>query len=389
MGILRIYLALCVVAAHSNRFGFWPMHSGHEAVQIFFMISGFYMELVYEKYRSVREFYLSRSLRIFLPYWTVLALILVVSVILGVCSGNWAELEPFRHFRDSNGVAGVVLAGISNFTIFLQDAVMFLKDTGKGLVFTHDVRAGGDRPLWYYLVIPQAWSVSVELQFYLVMPLLARLKNHWLLLLILLSTAARIYVYEGLHWKDDPWTYRFSAFEVSFFMLGMLACRFWKQRRALFDRLTPFGESRKASAMAVRFGGILLACLISKLLVVACGKWIDRTYVELVLAAGWAVMLPLLFSLSRKDGTDRWIGELSYPVYLVHYFIIGLITLALGHPDLTNFAGEPHGYQLNPWTGVIAAVLSLAAAAILNKTLFEKLERLRHLQIRKATEPVK
>jgi peptidoglycan/LPS O-acetylase OafA/YrhL len=120
----------------------------------------------------------------------------------------------------------------------------------------------------------------------------------------------------------------------------------------------------------------------SKLLVVALAKWIDRAYIDLVMAAAWALVLPALFSLSRKDGLDRWIGELSYPVYLVHFFIIGLLELAL-HTGLTNFAAEPLSWQLHPWTGTLAAILSIAVAALLNRTLFGGLEKLRHRKIAK------
>ncbi len=379
MGILRIYLALCVVAAHSTRIAFWPMHTGHEAVQIFFMISGFYMELVYDKYATVREFYTSRALRIFLPYWVVLASVVGLSVLLGLMSGNWAELAPYGHFRDTNGVAGVTLAGISNVTIFFQDTLMFLRDGGGGLAFASDFRADAN-PLWYFLLIPQAWSISVELQFYLLVPLLAKLRDKWLVTILLLSMAARLYVYEGLGWKHDPWTSRFTPFEISFFLLGILACRFWKRRRAFFERLETLGESKRI----LRYGAILLVCLASKLLVVALAKWFDRAYVDLVMAAVWALVLPALFSLSRKDGLDRWIGELSYPVYLVHFFIIGLLELAL-HTGLTNFAAEPLSWQLHPWTGTLAAILSIAVAALLNRTLFGGLEKLRHRKIAAAT----
>jgi len=379
MGILRIYLALCVVAAHSTRIAFWPMHTGHEAVQIFFMISGFYMELVYDKYATVREFYTSRALRIFLPYWVVLAVIVGGSVLLGVVSGNWAELAPYGHFRETNGIAGVTMAAISNVTIFLQDALMFLQDSGGGLAFTSDFRSLTN-PLWYFLLIPQAWSISVELQFYLLVPLLAKLRDKWLLALIVLSLAARLYVYEGLGWKHDPWTSRFTPFEISFFLLGILACRFWKRRRAFFDRLAVHGESNRI----LRYGGIVIFCLASKLLVIGLSKWLDRAYVDLAMAASWAVVLPALFSLSRKDGLDRWIGELSYPVYLVHFFIIGLLELAL-HQVLTNFGAEPLSWQLNPWTGTLAAVMSITVAILLNHTLFAGLEKLRHRKIAAAT----
>jgi peptidoglycan/LPS O-acetylase OafA/YrhL len=58
MGILRVYLALCVIAAHSHRVLPWRMHDGRQAVQIFYIISGFYMAMVLStRYSSARDLY--------------------------------------------------------------------------------------------------------------------------------------------------------------------------------------------------------------------------------------------------------------------------------------------------------------------------------------------
>jgi hypothetical protein len=149
MGTLRLYLALCVIASHTNRIAFFPMHSGDQAVQIFFMVSGFYMELVYEKYRSAGAFYLSRAQRIFFPYWTILAGILLVSLTLGLSMKNWGEITPYLNAAERNGSGGIWLAGISNFSIFGQDAVYFLgAESGQSLAFTPDFRSSS-HPLWH------------------------------------------------------------------------------------------------------------------------------------------------------------------------------------------------------------------------------------------------
>jgi peptidoglycan/LPS O-acetylase OafA/YrhL len=38
-----------------------------------------------------------------------------------------------------------------------------------------------------------------------------------------------------------------------------------------------------------------------------------------------ALSLPFLFAASKSNPLDRWIGELSYPLYLVHGLTIGLV----------------------------------------------------------------
>ena len=75
MGALRLYLALCVVADHSGAFPF-PTHSGTQAVQLFFLISGFHMSLVQGRYPTAAGFWRSRFLRIFPATWVALAVAL-------------------------------------------------------------------------------------------------------------------------------------------------------------------------------------------------------------------------------------------------------------------------------------------------------------------------
>src|SRR5262245_23622024 len=96
VGYLRTYLALCVIAAHSNDIFPWSTHDGRQAVQIFFCISGFYMAMIISgRYRSVREFYISRWLRIFGPYYAILIMVILWSTVCGLLFGNWLSLTAY------------------------------------------------------------------------------------------------------------------------------------------------------------------------------------------------------------------------------------------------------------------------------------------------------
>src|SRR5258707_6135921 len=108
MGILRIYLALCVVAAHSGvNILPWPMHTSVEAVETFFLISGFYMSLISTKYETATEFYASRFLRIFVPYYVILGIVIIASIITGFIAGNWLVLAPYLSYSPAqNGLLG-------------------------------------------------------------------------------------------------------------------------------------------------------------------------------------------------------------------------------------------------------------------------------------------
>ena len=138
MGILRLYLALCVVAVHAGSGGsllWWLIHDGQQAVQAFFVISGFYMAMVVSNYKSAKTFYLSRAWRIFVPYYIILVATILVSVAFGLLDDRWLLLKPYTdNTSKHNGVAGIVLAAGTNITIFGQDLVMFLSHPSDELI---------------------------------------------------------------------------------------------------------------------------------------------------------------------------------------------------------------------------------------------------------------
>src|SRR4051812_1810715 len=90
MGLLRFLLASSVVFSHLGTVAGLDLIGGWRAVQVFFMVSGFYMALVLDtKYRdlSYRGFISSRALRIFPAYYLMMgsiALHVGISYLRGV-----------------------------------------------------------------------------------------------------------------------------------------------------------------------------------------------------------------------------------------------------------------------------------------------------------------
>lgn len=370
MGQLRLYLALCVVAAHSNAIFPWPTAGAREAVQIFFIVSGFYMQLVFGKYKTIGEFYASRALRIFVPYYTVLGLVMAASLISGwISSKHWIAFEHFATSPlEKNGLAGVALTSLSNLTIFFQDWILFLQqDAGESLHFTKNVFRS-DTPLYEYLLIPQAWSVGLELTFYLFVPFLARLKTPALTGLCLISLAARIGGYEALGLRHDPWTYRFFPFELALFGFGMLACRTYAAGggyRIPWDMRTPARYAVGAVALWALFA--LMATAVSMAAVRT-----SLTYAVLASYLVWAALLPTLFRTFRDSSMDREIGELSYPIYLLHLALIVFLRIALKELQIPKI-----------YLGILSGIASVATAALLYHYILKPLEMARHRLARK------
>ena len=320
MGFLRIYLALCVVQAHAGLFIPVNAPTGRHAVALFFIISGFYMEMVLsDRYKTIRDFYASRWLRISVPYYFHLAAIVLLSVASGLIFSQWLSLsgfasDPFSH----NGPAGIFLASLTNLTVFGQDIVLFLRDNAGG-----DLRFTGDfsrhpAPLYNYLVIPQCWSISIELTFYLLAPFLHRLKTLPLALLLAGSLSARLVAYNFMGLDHDPWLYRFMPFELALFVAGMLGWRFACCVESGIGKASPPG----------RFGylGICLLVLSAGHFFTgfswAIGSRIGQANAEIVLILLSMPLIVLAFHFTRSHFLDRVVGELSYPIYLNHLFIV-------------------------------------------------------------------
>jgi len=183
MGMLRLLLAVSVVLTHTG--AAYSLAGGRIAVQLFYMISGFLISYVLHKdatYASTRRFYLARALRIFPPYYAVAAVVLVLFIL---------ERDRLRQFTELP--AGLqAFMGAVNLTIFGQDWTSFMANPTGGL------------PLHKFLLVPQAWTLGLELSFYLLAPFIVR-RRGVLVGLLCASLAARAWGWR-LGLDHDPWS---------------------------------------------------------------------------------------------------------------------------------------------------------------------------------------
>ena len=367
MGILRVYLALCVVADHAGTVFPWQMHNGSQAVQIFYIISGFYMAMVLSdhRYAKPRDFYLSRFLRIFPPYWIALLATLVTSVAGGLFFNRWLLLRAYvSHPFGNNGTAGVLLAGLSNVTLVGQDWIMFLQnDPGQSLRFTANFWNNA-HPLWHYLVIPQCWSIGVELTFYAFAPYLNRARSLWLAGIALGAFAARLLAYRYLGLAHDPWSYRFFPFEISLFLFGMLGYRLYVRTKP--HHPSPRWRSISLPSYVIGAAALLLVCYLH-LRVVACLAHFMQPELALLATYPFSILaMPVLFFAFGSQKLDRVIGELSYPIYLIHYIVIIVVITVLGYSGV------------NIQTGISSALVSILLSILFYRGFIARLDRKRH-----------
>ena len=220
--------------------------------------------------------------------------------------------------------------------------------------------AFGDRHSVHLLLIPPIWTLSLELVFYALCPLLIRAKSSTLWLIVAIAFAARAIGY-SLGLDDNPWHARFIGFEMAYFVLGILAFRDGPRLRGIWG----IALIAALFAFAVWFNELVKAVPLPNV-------YNREDYVHsLLFYALLLVTLRTLFEFTRTSAVDRYLGEYSYPVYLLHYIFV----IVLVH------SGVAEGWGVNPGRLVIA--LTLMHAALLIQFVQLPIDRYRHRAFRR------
>lgn len=150
MGLLRLLLAFSVVLGHGAGYANLIFVNGSAAVFCFFMISGFYIALLLDTVYMGRlvAFYINRVLRLYPAYFFVLLIAIVYR------EAAVGDLSAFF----ISGIEHKSWAVVSNFLFFGMDYLRF-----------NAVSEFGYPANWR--IIPQAWSLDVEIMFYVIAPL--------------------------------------------------------------------------------------------------------------------------------------------------------------------------------------------------------------------------
>jgi peptidoglycan/LPS O-acetylase OafA/YrhL len=191
---------------------------------------------------------------------------------------------------------------VSNWTMVgLDIESLFYFKADAGFFFLPEVANGAS---WAgdFHTIGQAWSIGVEIWFYLLAPFLVALRSRWIVLIGLASIVLKSVMptWDG--------AYFFFPAQLCFFIAGMLLHRAYVTKS--------FGKLDR------RIGYAALT-LVMTLLVFY--DWLPKPTAAYVIFAALIPAIPILFDLTRKSRFDIALGNLSYPVYIVHPLIISLV----------------------------------------------------------------
>lgn len=294
---LRALAALYVVLSHvyleqaNGHFqrqwlGFFPAWSSHYAVGVFIVLSGYCLMLPVarknDQIGSLREFFRRRSLRILPPYYITLAFsILFIAAMANRQTGSiWDIALPLK-----------------------ADTVL------THLLMIHDLPL----PVHGGQINYPLWSIAVEFQIYLLMPLIVlslRIAGN---VRTLLWTMALGLLHFGLHGRIDsmvPWY-------VGLFTMGAIAARWCVQRPAKINpRIAWAAWSLLALLVLISLkkGPLFMKghdYIFDSLVGAATALLLCTSYID---AAGKARLLTRL--LSWKPLVE--IGVFSYSLYLIH-----------------------------------------------------------------------
>lgn len=342
MGLLRLLLAISVILFHSNPRG-PQMVGGGVAVEAFFIISGFYMSLILDKkYIGANGRYSlfigNRFLKLYPAYWTVLLLALLTQLLVLTITGYPILLfYQIAHFRMN--IPGIAFLSLTNLAIFGQDMVSFFglnRHTGE-LFFTTDFMKTYPF-LFNFLVIPQGWSLAIELTFYLVAPFI--LKRKWWVVVILIGAVLllRFFLTQKLALHYDPWIFRFFPSQLLLFLLGNISYRCYAWLKQRID----ISKNRMLTVLAIVIAATIVYGLFPYFI------WKKPVYHTLIFCS-----LPFLIDTGKLFRADIFFGELSYPVYLSHMFVLTTIS------TLNSFTGLFKGLPANWLTIVFTLLLSV------------------------------
>jgi peptidoglycan/LPS O-acetylase OafA/YrhL len=290
-GAFRLWLALLIVVHHLTR-----LEIGKAPVLVFFVLSGFWVHRVWhDRYRHARQ-----------PWLTF-----VVS--------RWWRIAPLLVLATPLAIAMQVLTGDHDLAIVAQTPLAHILAPFAVLGYAQLPT----RP------VGPAWSLDIEMQFYLVAPLLialvARLRTAVVLTLGFLVFEWSLVAHHGVVLTSFlPW-----------FLIGMVAAaQQWRPSETM-------ATASMALALAL-FAAILVTPSLR-------ATYLDRDapeYVTLNLLLG-ALLIPFALAtvtgLPRPDRADAMLADQSYLVYMLHW---PAITLFRHIPWATPFAATAGAFAL-------------------------------------------
>jgi len=339
---LRGLLALWVVVGHVIK------HSGYDVaalryfsllaqpgypVDVFIILSGFVIfNLLDGGHDSYGSFIIRRFFRLFPLFFVVL----VVSALSASFVLSNLNDMPWKNSYIA-GTAAIAAATIE----YLPWQI------AAHMTMLHGLLPDSVLPYSEYAVVGQAWSISVEWQFYLVAPLLLSLLRRWPAILSIIMIGI-IFVHSR-YWLGEG----FAINQAAYFVIGIVCYFIYKHRRQL--RLNP---------SVIWLAATISATLVSYFSthVVSLCLWI--LFFASVLQADLG--RPTAISTLCRARAAQFLGRISYSIYLCHFLVL-IATSAVILRTVTYGGRLMHVCVLLPATLVLTIAVSSIAFLLIER----------------------
>ncbi|TDO97059.1 acyltransferase family protein [Flavobacterium sp. 245] len=276
-GLVRFILASLVVFFHITKFVF----IGHLAVYCFFILSGYWVTLMYEtKYSKAKQpllvFYCSRIFRLLPVYYLISILTFIMLFIFD------SQVIERINFTSLSGVS----FGVANLLMLGYNQLSF-------------------QPL-----VP-AWSLDIELQFYLFLPLILIFLKQQKVRFSILGIAFLIMLALSFLWTDLFLSKTILKYLV-YFLVGI---EIYKSKIEFNYKIERIFNSLFIGILVIHYAIPNLFALV---------KLADSSYNELFNILVSFLLIPLLSNSVRRksDSRDMLLGGMSYVLYLSHWMFI-------------------------------------------------------------------
>lgn len=303
----RFIAALLVFAWHTHIWGsvLDKYQFGYIGVGFFYILSGFILTYVYffklskGGMKNVRKFYVARIAKIYPTH--ILTLVASLPIFIGSIQMLFPE-HTKRHFLEFLGI-NVLL-----------------------------IQSYFPSSLIHFSFNQVAWSISVEIFFYAIFPVLIYLAGLYmrkftvrhLILLILLLWLTLLIIVTPMHSEIDSWLlYVFPVARLPEFIVGiLLGLIFIKQEQA-----------QAGHALLKKHGTIFeIAVILALLIAIGFSPYIPQSLRYAVWLIPFWAMIVFIFShqyghLSRILSNKRlvYLGEISFSFYMIHQLVIRYI----------------------------------------------------------------
>lgn len=313
-GYLRFVLAILVILQHLN-ITIFKHHPGVVAVTCFYMLAGFVVTHLLGKtlqpgHAGVPTFYAERLLRIFPMYFFMLLLSTTFLLFTGYGNPAWNPTALLNN----------LLIIPLNYYMVWDSAIL-------------------DSPHW--CLLPPAWSLGLELQAYLLLPMIILYKRVKIVLAVL---SLGVFFTANFAFIDtDYFGYRLLPGVFFIFILG--SCLYKQNMKP--DMADGFDKAFPKVCAALCILGVL-------------GMYLDHGMhrlfaIEVLVGTLFSIVIISYFARSkRKLPLDKLLGDMSYGIFLSHFIgiwianyifpdlpvrSIGTFAIAFGFAVLASLAG--------------------------------------------------